>query len=176
MKSVQDFYMQMLNLAHIKRYSVIPRIHDESIAEHSFFVASIVMKLYDDYEFNIGHATCMAISHDWTESYTDDITVATKRAYPSIARAVEAVEAKIAKNEFSPVAYELWKEYKDATSVESKIVKYADTLQVIQYAQGEVNMGNNAYFKSVVEDATYRAYKLEGELHEFKRCKNISKK
>lgn len=169
MKSVQEFYMQMLNLAHIKRYSVIPRIHDESIAEHSFFVAAIVMKLYDDYEFDIGHATCMAISHDWTESYTDDITVATKRAYPSIAKAVEAVEAKIAKTEFSSVSYELWKEYKEAISIESKIVKYADTIQVIQYAQGEVNMGNTAYFKSVVEDATYRTYKLEGELHEHKR-------
>jgi putative hydrolase of HD superfamily len=176
MKTMQEFYMQMLNLSHIKRYSVIPRIHDESIAEHSFFVASIVIKLYNDYDFQIGNAVSMAISHDWTESYTDDITVATKRAYPSIAKAVEKVEAKVAKHEFDPVVYNLWKEYKEGTSIESKIVKYADTLQVIQYAQGEVNMGNSAYFKSVVEDATFRAYKLEGELHVYKRSKNVNKK
>ena len=169
MKTVQEFYMQMLNLAHIKRYSVIPRIHDESIAEHSFFVASIVIKLYHEYEFILGDAIAMAISHDWTESYTDDITVATKRLYPSIAKAVERVEAKVAKHEFDPVVYNLWREYKEGISIESKIVKYADTLQVIQYAQGEVNMGNSAYFKNVVEDATYRAYKLEGELSEYKR-------
>jgi putative hydrolase of HD superfamily len=159
----------MLNLAHIKRYSVIPRIHEESIAEHSFFVAAIVMKLYDDYEFKVGHATCMAILHDWTESYTDDITVMTKRAYPEIAEVIERVESKIAQVELSPMAYELWKEYKDGSTVESKIVKYADTIQVIQYAQGEVNLGNSAYMKSVVDDATYRSIKLKELLNEFKR-------
>jgi putative hydrolase of HD superfamily len=169
MKSIKEFYMQMLNLAHIKRYSVIPRIHEESIAEHSFFVAAIVMKLYDEYEFRVGHATCMAILHDWTESYTDDITVLTKRKYPEIAKVVERVESKVAKKELSPMAYELWKEYKEGETVESKIVKYADTLQVIQYAQGEVNLGNSAYMASVVADATLRSYKLEVMLNEHKK-------
>jgi 5'-deoxynucleotidase YfbR-like HD superfamily hydrolase len=111
----------------------------------------------------------MAILHDWTESYTDDITVATKRAYPEIAKIVEKVEAKVAKRELSPMAYELWKEYKDGTTVEAKIVKYADTIQVIQYAQSEVNLGNSAYMASVVSDARNRSYKLEGALHEFKK-------
>jgi 5'-deoxynucleotidase YfbR-like HD superfamily hydrolase len=67
------------------------------------------------------------------------------------------------------MAYELWKEYKDGSTVESKIVKYADTIQVIQYAQGEVNLGNSAYMKSVVDDATYRSIKLKELLNEYKR-------
>jgi 5'-deoxynucleotidase YfbR-like HD superfamily hydrolase len=168
-KSITEFYMQMNNLAYIKRYSVIPRIHEESIAEHSFFVASIVLKLADDYEFRIGHAVSMAIIHDWTESYTDDITVLTKRAYPEIARAVDKVESKIAKNEFSPMVLELWKEYKLMESPEALIVKYADTLQVIQYAQAEINMGNKAYMQSVLTDATYRSFELERQLNGHKK-------
>jgi 5'-deoxynucleotidase YfbR-like HD superfamily hydrolase len=168
-KTVNEFYMQMNNLAHIKRYSVIPRIHEESIAEHSFFVASIVLKLADEYEFKIGHAVSLAIIHDWTESYTDDITVLTKRAYPEIGRAVDKAEKRIAKKEFSLMVLELWKEYKDMTSPEALIVKYADTLQVIQYAQAEVNMGNKTYMQSVVNDAAYRCFELERQLNEYKR-------
>lgn len=169
MSTVSDFYMQMNNLAYIKRYSVIPRIHEESIAEHSFFVASIVLKLADDYEFRIGHAVSMAIIHDWSESYTDDITVATKRAYPEIKKAVEKVEPKIAKKEFSPMVLELWQEYKNMSTPEALIVKYADTIQVIQYAQSEVNMGNSTYMQSVVNDATYRSFELESKLNEYRR-------
>jgi 5'-deoxynucleotidase YfbR-like HD superfamily hydrolase len=167
--SVYDFYMQMNNLAYIKRYSVIPRIHEESIAEHSFFVASIVLKLADKYVFDTGRAVSMAVIHDWSESYTDDITVLTKRNYPEISKAVEIVEQKIAKSEFSPMVFELWKEYKAMVTTEALIVKYADTIQVIQYAQSEVNMGNSVYMQSVVNDATYRSYELETELNDFKK-------
>lgn len=169
MKTVNEFYMQMNNLAYIKRYSVIPRIHEESIAEHSFFVASIVLRLAEDYDFNVGKAVSMAVIHDWSESYTDDITVLTKRAYPEISKAVDKVEPKIAKKEFSPMVYELWKEYKAMVSPEALIVKYADTIQVIQYAQAEVDMGNKTYMQSVVEDAKYRSFQLEGSLNEHKR-------
>jgi 5'-deoxynucleotidase YfbR-like HD superfamily hydrolase len=168
-QTVHEFYMQMLNLAHIKRYSVVPRIHDESIAEHSFFVASIVLKLADDYEFDVGPAIGMAIVHDWTESYTDDITVLTKRKYPEIAKVIEEIEPKIAKEEFSPMVLLLWQEYKAMETPEALIVKYADIIQVIQYAQAEVNMGNREYMQSVVDDAISRGFELEIKLNEFKK-------
>lgn len=168
-KTMTEFYNQIYNLCFIKRYSVIPRLHEESIAEHSFFVSSIVIKLYDDYEFNLGEALIMAVTHDWTESYTDDITVATKRVYPGIAKAVEKAESIIAKKEFSSYVHIAWKAYKDGATVEAKIVKYADTLQVIQYAQNEIKLGNNGYMQSVLSDANNRCYKLEGELYEHKR-------
>lgn len=168
-KTIVDFYNQIYNLCFIKRYSVIPRLHEESIAEHSFFVSSIVIKLYDDYEFDLGEALIMAVTHDWTESYTDDITIATKRAFPVIAKAVNRAELSIAKKEFSGIVYNAWKSYKESATVEAKIVKYADTLQVIQYAQNEVNMGNDGYMQSVLADAHIRSYKLEAELKEFKR-------
>lgn len=167
--TIAEFYNQIYNLCFIKRYSIIPRIHEESIAEHSFFVSAIVIKLHEDYYFDLGEALTMAVIHDWTESYTDDITIATKKMFPGIAKAVDKAEGTIAKLEFSSAIYSIWKTYKDGNTIEAKIVKYADILQVIQYAQNEVKMGNDGYMQSVLNGATYRSYELETELKEHKR-------
>lgn len=168
MNSLNDFLAQIYNLAFIHRYSVIPRVKNESIAEHSFFVASLVVKLRDEYKFDLGKAVIMATIHDWTESWTDDITVATKRKFPLVASAVEVVEAQIARSMFSMDIFSIWLEYKEGHSVEAKIVKYADTLQVIQYAESEAKLGNK-YMESVVEDAKQRLLNLEDTLYEYKK-------
>lgn len=168
MTSLNEFLAQIYNLAFIHRYSVIPRVKNESIAEHSFFVASLVIKLQDDYVFDLGKAVTMATIHDWTESWTDDITVATKRKFPLIANAVEVVEYQVV-NQFFPIGVKnIWSEYKEGHSVEAKITKYADTLQVIQYAENEAKLGN-MYMESVVEDAKQRLLKLEDALNEYRR-------
>lgn len=169
-KVITAFYKQIYNLACIKRYSVVPRIKDESIAEHSFFVSSIVVKLHEIYEFDLGTALTMATVHDWTESYTDDITTLTKNAYPQIRAAVEEVENIIAKKEFSPEVYALWFRYKEQHCIESRIVKLADTIQVMQYAANEIALGNKTYMASVHQDATFRMFELEGELREYKKA------
>ena len=101
MTSLNSFLAQIYNLAFIHRYSVIPRVKNESIAEHSFFVASLVVKLSDAYSFDLGKAVVMATIHDWTESWTDDITIATKIKFPLIAEAVEIAELEVVRNYFS---------------------------------------------------------------------------
>lgn len=168
MMSLNEFLAQIYNLAFIHRYSVIPRVKNESIAEHSFFVASLVIKLNEDYSFDLGRAVTMATIHDWTESWTDDITVATKQRFPLIQGAVEVVEAQIARSTFSRDIFFIWLEYKEGDSVEAKIVKYADTLQVIQYAENEAKLGNK-YMAAVVEYAKQRLLILEDALNEYKR-------
>lgn len=168
MLTLSEFLAQIYNLAFIHRYSVIPRVKNESIAEHSFFVASLVVKLQEDYSFDLGRAVTMATIHDWTESWTDDITVATKRKFPLINNAVEVVESQVARSVFSRDIFSIWLEYKEGVSIESKIVKYADTLQVIQYAENEAKLGNK-YMESVVEDAKQRLLILEDALNEYKR-------
>jgi 5'-deoxynucleotidase YfbR-like HD superfamily hydrolase len=166
--TTKEFLAQIYNLAFVYRYSVIPRVKNESIAEHSFFVASLVVKLQEDYSFDLGKAVTMATIHDWTESWTDDITVATKRKFPLIADAVEVVEYQVVREFFPNSVQNIWSEYKEGHSVEAKIVKYADTLQVIQYAVNEAKLGNK-YMESVVEDAKQRLLKLEYELYAYKR-------
>ena len=168
MNSLNDFLAQIYNLAFIHRYSVIPRVKNESIAEHSFFVASLVIRLREEYSFDLGKAVTMATIHDWTESWTDDITVATKRKFPLIADSVAVIEFQVVRQNFPSYIKQHWMEYKEGHSVEAKIVKYADTLQVIQYAENEAKLGNR-YMESVVEDAKQRLLKLEDELNEYKR-------
>jgi 5'-deoxynucleotidase YfbR-like HD superfamily hydrolase len=169
MNSINSFYKQIYNLAHIDRYSTVPRITHESVAEHSFFVAALVIRLHKDYEFDLGVATTMAIMHDWTESWLDDITVPTKRQFPLIAAAVLAAESYIAHREFPQPILELWLEHKECITVESQIVHYADVLQCMQYAQHEVRIGNNGYMQTVVEETHERLQILERQLIGYKR-------
>jgi 5'-deoxynucleotidase YfbR-like HD superfamily hydrolase len=139
--SVEDFYKQIYNLSYITRYSVVQRIKNESVAEHSFYVASIVIKLADFYAFDVNRAAAMAIVHDWSESWIDDITVATKKQFPMIAHAAEASENLVVASNFSNVPFMLWQEHKEKESVESLIVHYADILQCMQYSANEIKLG-----------------------------------
>lgn len=45
--------LDMYNLDYIVRYSNVPRIKNETVAAHSFFVALEVYKLYEEYEFDL---------------------------------------------------------------------------------------------------------------------------
>lgn len=167
--TIESFYEQIYNLSHIQRYSTVPRVKSESVAEHSFFVSAIVIRLHKDYMFDLGKAVSMAIIHDWTESWLDDVTVPTKKLFPKLALAVQEAEAEIASTEFPEPVYELWLEHKEHFTVESKIVHYADVLQCLQYAKHEVVLTNNPYMKKVVRETVSRMETLESELHEYKR-------
>lgn len=169
MSSIDSFYDRLYRLSYITRYSVVPRIKDESVAEHSFYVASIVIKLHDEYKFNVDEAVTMAIVHDWTEAWTDDVTVATKRKFPSIAKAVKESELEVANEEFSPLVLDRWLEHNSCITLESKIVHMADVIQCIQYTKHEVNLGNNGYMLDVLNTSKQRLKILEEALYEYKR-------
>lgn len=169
MNDIGAFYDRLYTLSYITRYSGVPRIKDESVAEHSFYVASIVVKLHDAYRFDLGSATTMAIVHDWTEAWTDDVTVATKRAFPEIASAVKMAELRIANSEFSPIVLSHWSDHNMGNTVESKIVHMADVIQCIQYSRHEIKLGNDGYMEEVLGMSVRRLTKLEGELREYRK-------
>jgi 5'-deoxynucleotidase YfbR-like HD superfamily hydrolase len=166
--TIQEFYEQIYNLSHIQRYSTVPRIKNESVAEHSFFVAALVVRLHKDYQFDIGRAVSMAILHDWTESWIDDITVPTKRKFEEIELAISKAEIEVAHEEFPEPILSLWLEHKDGLSIESKIVHLADVMQCIQYAKGEVTLGNK-YMERVLNDSESRLISLIGEVNVYRR-------
>jgi 5'-deoxynucleotidase YfbR-like HD superfamily hydrolase len=169
MTTTEDFYSQIYNLSHIQRYSTIPRIKSESVAEHSFFVAALVIRLHKDYEFDLGRAVTMAVMHDWTESWIDDITVPTKKEFPALAEAISQAEAEVAAREFPQPILEIWEEHKECMTVESKIVHLADILQCMQYSKGEVRLGNNGYMQKVYDETIQRSTKLFSELKIYER-------
>lgn len=135
---------KVYNLKFIQRYSITPRITNETVAEHSFFVATYVMELYKDYKFDLNKAVQMAIIHDFAESFIGDITLSTKTMCPYLVEAVSNAEKEVMFQNFPSFIYELYREYEQRTSVESLIVKLADTMQVKQYTSNEIELGNNS--------------------------------
>lgn len=167
-EQLTEFYANIYKLAYITRYSGVPRIKNESVAEHSFFVAALVIKLNEVYDFDIGTALQMAISHDWAEAFIGDATHATKLAYPNIAQAMHEAE-KSAIKQFAPRVYNLLCRYNNQSSVEAKVVALADVVQVAQYAENEVKLGNIGYMIDVANSAYSRLEQLKEALHEHKR-------
>lgn len=161
---------KVYNLKFIQRYSITPRITNETVAEHSFFVATYVMELYKDYKFDLNKAVQMAIIHDFAESFIGDITLSTKTMCPDLVEAVSNAEKEVMFQNFPSFIYELYREYEQRTSVESSIVKLADTMQVKQYAGNEIELGNNSItMRSIFSRAVDDIDLFERKLAVYKR-------
>ena len=161
---------KVYNLKFIQRYSITPRITNETVAEHSFFVATYVMELYNDYKFDLNKAVQMAIIHDFAESFIGDITLSTKTMCPDLVKTVAEAEKEVMFQNFPSFIYELYREYEQRTSVESLIVKLADTLQVKQYAGNEIELGNNSItMRSIFSRAVDDIDLFERKLAVYKR-------
>ena len=145
---MKDLY----RLKFITRYSNVPRVRDESVAEHSFFVASIAMQLMDKFpDADRAKVIGMATIHDWAEAHVDDVAHDVKRDYPKVGRALKDAEAKVMKR-YGIWAQELYEEYEKGVSLEARIVKYCDIKQCVQYLQTEVDMGNK-YMQPLLDDS-----------------------
>ena len=161
---------KVYNLKFIQRYSITPRITNETVAEHSFFVATYVMELYKDYKFDLNKAVQMAVIHDFAESFIGDITLSTKTMCPDLVEAVSNAEKEVMFQNFPSFIYELYREYEQRTSVESLIVKLADTMQVKQYAGNEIELGNNSItMRSIFSRAVDDIDLFERKLAVYKR-------
>ena len=169
MSELDKFYKQIYNLSYITRYSTVQRIKNESVAEHSFYVASIVIKLHEIYIFDMHKAVTMAVMHDWTESWIDDTTCLVKSNFPDIAKAVKEAERYIVNNHFNNEMHGLWYELDKNKTIESLIVHLADVIQCSQYAKNEIKLGNDGYMKQVLDMSEFRINMLESELYDYKR-------
>ena len=161
----EDIYV----LDTIKRYSTVYTIKEESVASHSFFVAALVLDLHSTYEFDLGGALGIAICHDMPEIELNDIPRPIKLKYPELNRLLKKHEDDIIKE--MPIAVRRFlKWYKNSpNSTESLIVKLADTLQCIQFAENEIKLGNKGYMLEVVSKSYEIIRKLEEKLNVRKR-------
>ena len=171
MSSIDEFYEDYYVLSYITRYSNVIRIKNESVAEHSFFVALLVLKLADTYNFDIQTALAYAIVHDMMEAEINDITHYTKSKYPEINKAVKDAETQ-AFNAFPDgwikSYYEFGKMYPDSN--EMLIVKLADVIQCSQYAKHEMKLGNKGYMEDVFCESVKRRRILEEKLSKCRRA------
>jgi len=158
-----EFFKRMYRLCYITRYDTVPRVKDENVAEHSFLVSAIVMKLHDVYDFNLGVALQIAISHDMLENETGDVNHTIKREHNKLYKILKKVEKKALKKYPSSVRHGI-KLYDSNTTIEPKIVHLADAIQCKQYAENEIRLGSKYYFKSVVENSIRRIAKIKIEI------------
>ena len=163
----EKFFDTIYRLKFLIRYSNMPRNHDESVAEHSFFVCMILMNLYDKYEFDLGDALQMAICHDVAEAYTNDISHQTKEMFPEIRDTLHKIEMKLAKSFPDPVRCAIENSLKD--SVEADFVRYADAIQCYQYSRAEIATGGTGYMYEVSYSSQRRMKQFKKELESYER-------
>ena len=164
-----NWYKDLYRLQFITRYSNIPRVRDENVAQHSFYVASLcleIMEGLDSTKFNKAKVLTMAITHDWAEADIDDIAHNVKRDFPSIKKALKVAERK-AMSKYPGYIQDSFQEYDESNTIEAHIVQLADTLQCVQYLESEVKLGNR-YMEPMLEESRNYLPRLEANLIDFR--------
>lgn len=166
--TLKECYSKIYTLAFITRYSNRIRINDEDVAQHSFFVAAILLKLHEVYEFDLGKALLAAISHDITESDLSDVTYDIRQKYPEISDSIRHAEKQEVKL-YPEAAQEGYNIFMGDT-VEGTIANLADAIQVSQYANSELSLGNSTMV-DVLTSSRQRVAALKEVLKPYERNK-----
>lgn len=142
-KHLSDTYGR---LTHTIRYSTQPKIINENVATHSFFVAYIAMVLCDLFHkpVNKEKVLSMALIHDVEESLTSDIIYTIKHYNQDFSEAVERLNYGIIHEIYADnqTYLDLWQEYKEGITQEAKIVEVADRISSLLYIINEIGLGN----------------------------------
>ena len=109
-------------------------VDPESIAEHSFGVCLVATLLIDDLRargmtVDGERVLRMALVHDAAEAFTGDIPMPTKTEKLDVA--LEEAEALLLSSVLSKPQLELWAEAEGGKTLEARIVKAADKVQML---------------------------------------------
>ena len=139
-------------LAELMRLKAVPRmgwllrgVRDvESVAAHSFGVAWIAMLLGDrarrrGMPVDVERLLRLALLHDLTEARTGDLPSTIKSYFESaVLKAADEQAAAAMLEKLGPLGefyLELWREYEHRASLEARIVKAADKLDLLLQAR-----------------------------------------
>lgn len=133
-----------LILADMKRYNNRIRLKNESIAEHSFFVAYNILKIGYDYKLPndiVNEAVAIAIAHDCPELFTSDLPHDCKQRYPELRELLSKIEMEFIKDEM-PEIVERYEKLIEGNSLVALLVDIGDAVSVLQYCNREIALGN----------------------------------
>ena len=132
---ISDFFFQIAGLKTLPRtgWKVKLNLKDsESVAEHSYMMSVMAMVMSDMKNLNTEKIIKMSILHDWAESkigdfMPDEITDEKKTELEEYAMAelLDDLPSKI-KNDY----YNIWNDYKENLSEESRFVHELDKLEM----------------------------------------------
>jgi len=161
-------------LSHVNRYSSIPTLRKENVAEHTFYVCLYSYLLAMDYETwmtgrgieetlrpDYGTLLARAMLHDLDESHTGDFLRTVKYGHPDLKAALDKVSRSMVRKMEDELGVEImpfWSSAK-APDLEGQIIEIADLCRVASYLYEEHNMGNiyvrplfselRAYFQTI---------------------------
>ena len=169
MKRVKQFSQEIYALKALTRYNNKFKLINESVAEHSFFVAILILKLHEVYNFDLEKALSMGLIHDIPELHLSDITYDVKRNFPKLRDAILDAEKSIIDKQYPEWRHLFSELVVNVESVESMIVVLADVMSCIQYASTEIDLGNSGYMKNVLKESKKRMRELEKKLKKHRR-------
>lgn len=164
-----------LILADMKRYNNRIKIKDESIAEHSFFVAYNIIKIGYDYNIDksiVNNAVSMAIIHDIPELYTSDLPHDCKSSYPELKSLLSRIEGAFV-HSIVPEIESYFKELECHDTIESLLVDLGDAISVLEYTNREIELGNMSEdFKIIHNEICVRITGLFDKLDSVLKAQN----
>ena len=145
-------------MSFMKRFNNAVHIHDENVAEHSFYVAMYAYALCDELKISGELRQTIiekALIHDVHETVVSDIPHNVKKMDGDVEHFFESYERHYNRNNFE----QLEKTYNRMFAVDQGIcdlvVMLADVLSVRQYSELEVSLGNK-HFEEILEGANKR--------------------
>jgi len=161
-----EYYEKIYRLCYIIRYGNIPRIKNESVAEHTFLINAMLLQLNEEYKFDLGKALVIATSHDILEADTSDICHTLKRDNKELYEAIKKAEKSFASNYPPTVKYGI-EEYDKNDTIEANVVHLCDAMQCLQTANNELKTGGNKYFIEVKVNSIMRIKKIKKQLEDY---------
>lgn len=163
MVNLTDYLRDTYRLKDVIRYNTRNTLKDESVAEHSFYVALFTLKLCDDYQIDEKtklQALIKALLHDMPEIELNDITHNVKERL-NLRPFLKQYEDKYFEDNYQQYS-ELMSE---GTDLVNAIVVLADAMSVYQYALNETSLGNfTTDMKSILEESENRIRTLSDNL------------
>ena len=152
MEDISRFILDR-SAAHIKRYHTTPMFAQESVAEHSHFVAMITRIICHaleqaGYRVDTLRAVDLAMIHDYEEAISGDIISTFKHSEPELVDLLARLTDKAIEQVFETLPEDLAGYYIDlwrghnAGSVEGQIVSVADKLAGLAFSHEQLRMGN----------------------------------
>lgn len=141
-------------LAQVKRYHATPLHQNETVAEHSFYVAMIARAICGELSergvrVNTQEVLEKALIHDIEEMFSGDIIQPFKYSDPTLKELIDKLNLKSVDQAFEGLPptlaahlINLWKNYHAEKKLEDKIVKISDRLSLIAYCLEQMRLGN----------------------------------
>jgi putative hydrolase of HD superfamily len=148
---ILEFMKVLDKVCLVKRATLLSDGTSETDSSHSFKLAWLLMMIYPylQHKYNYTRLLELAIVHDIAEAETGDCTKAVQRAHPEMKKLKDAAELvamqkyrDLLPEELGTRIYDLWREYEDKKTPESRLVTALDkidaNLQANQHKNGDV--------------------------------------